>query len=53
MNFEQSLRCNNNKKAITRSLYELAKIKIDQKDFYQAYHILQRSEYLDVDMDIL
>ena len=30
-------------------MYEIAKIKIEERDFYSAYHTLERSEFLDID----
>ena len=38
---------------MTKSLYEIAKIKIDQRDFYAAYHTLNRSEFLDIEKNYL
>ena len=38
---------------MTKSLYEIAKIKIEQRDFYQAFYTLQRADFLDVDRPIL
>ncbi|EAS02746.2 tetratricopeptide repeat protein (macronuclear) [Tetrahymena thermophila SB210] len=51
--FEQSIKFNNSKKAVTKSLYEIAKIKIEQRDFYEAFHTLNRSDYLDTDKKML
>lgn len=31
----------------------MLKIKIEEKDFYEAYHILNRTDNVDVDRDIL
>ncbi|CAD8070155.1 unnamed protein product [Paramecium primaurelia] len=49
LSFEQSITENNSRKAVMKSLIEIAKIKIDQKDFYSAYYTLQRQDHLDVD----
>ncbi|CAD8205734.1 unnamed protein product [Paramecium octaurelia] len=49
LSFEQSITENHSKKAVTKSLIEIAKIKIDQKDFYSAYYTLQRVDHLDVE----
>lgn len=38
---------------MTKALYEIVKIKIEQRDFYEAWHSLQRVEYLDVDVKSL
>lgn len=53
LSYEQAIKHNNSKKAVTKSLYEIAKIKIEQRDFYSAFHTLQRSEYLDIDKKLL
>ncbi len=34
ISFEQALKFNTNKKAVTRSIYELARIEIEQKNYY-------------------
>ncbi|CAD8173712.1 unnamed protein product [Paramecium octaurelia] len=51
--YEQSIKHNNSKKAVSKSLYEIAKIKIEQRDFYEAFYQLSRADYLDVDEKIL
>ncbi|CAD8068857.1 unnamed protein product [Paramecium sonneborni] len=51
LSFEQSIKQNNSRKAVTKSLQEIAKIKIDQKDFYSAYYTLQREDHLEVDKE--
>lgn len=38
---------------MTKALFEISKIKIELRDFYQAYHTLQRAEYLSVDVKSL
>lgn len=38
---------------MSKSLYEIAKIKIEQRDFYEAFYQLSRADYLDVDEKIL
>ena len=52
MSFEQSIKYNNSRKAVTKAIYDIAKIKIEMRDFYQAYHTLQRVDYLDVDQKV-
>ncbi|CAD8164820.1 unnamed protein product [Paramecium octaurelia] len=47
--FEQSIKVNSEKKPVTKALYEIVKIKIEQNDFYSAQHELDRATYLDVD----
>ena len=34
---------------MTKALYEIAKIKIELRDYYQAFYTLCRADYLDVD----
>ncbi|KAL4437922.1 hypothetical protein ABPG74_001093 [Tetrahymena malaccensis] len=53
LSFEQAIKHNNSRKAVTKALYEISKIKIELRDFYQAYHTLQRADYLDVDLKSL
>ncbi|CAD8189737.1 unnamed protein product [Paramecium pentaurelia] len=47
--YEQAIKHNNSKKAVSKSLYELAKRLIQQKDFYEAQYQLRRAEHLDID----
>ncbi|CAD8142066.1 unnamed protein product [Paramecium pentaurelia] len=51
--FEQAIKHNNSKKAVTKSLYEIAKMKIEQRDFYAAFHTLNRSALLDTEKSYL
>ncbi|CAK58296.1 unnamed protein product (macronuclear) [Paramecium tetraurelia] len=51
--FEQAIKHNNSKKAVTKSLYEIAKMKIEQRDFYAAFHTFNRSALLDTDKTYL
>lgn len=51
--YEQAIKFNTNKKAVTRSIYEITKIKIQQKDFYEAFYTLERAQYLDIDIKSL
>lgn len=53
LSYEQSLKFNNNHKAVTKALYEIAKIKIEMRDYYHAFHTLCRADYLDVDKKCL
>lgn len=38
--YEQAIKFNTNKKAVTRSIYEIAKIKIEHRDYYEALYTL-------------
>lgn len=53
LTFEQSLKYNNSKKGVSKSLYELVKIKMEERDFYAAYHMISRAEHLNVDQSLL
>jgi len=44
--FEQSIKHDNSQKAVEKSLFEITKIKIEMRDFYSAFHTLNRFEYL-------
>lgn len=43
--FEQVIRANDDNHLASSALYEIAKIKIQQKDFYEAYHNLKRASH--------
>jgi hypothetical protein len=47
--FEQAIKHNTSKKAVMKSLYEITRIKIEEKNFYEAYHTLHRAKLLDLD----
>jgi len=51
--YEQAIKHNTNKKAVTRSLYEITKIKIENRDYYEALYTLERAEYLDIDQKVI
>lgn len=51
--YEQAIKHNSSKKAVTKSIYEIAKIKIEMRDFYGASYTLERAESLDVDKKVL
>ncbi|KAM3146723.1 hypothetical protein pb186bvf_001253 [Paramecium bursaria] len=53
LSYEQAIKFNNSKKAVTKSLYEIAKLKIEQRDFYGAFYQLTRAEFLDVDIKVI
>ena len=40
LSFEQAIKHNSSKKATTKSLYEIARIKIELRDFYGASYTL-------------
>jgi Flp pilus assembly protein TadD, contains TPR repeats len=50
--FEQAIKHNTSKKAVIKSLYEITKIKIESRSFYEAYHTLHRADLLNVDQRI-
>ena len=43
--FEQVIRANEDNHLASSALYEIAKIKIQQKDFYEAYYNLKRANH--------
>jgi tetratricopeptide (TPR) repeat protein len=43
--FEQVVRANDDNHLASQALYEIAKIKIQQKDFYEAYYNLKRAAH--------
>lgn len=43
--FEQVVRANDDNHLASQALYEIAKIKIQQKDFYEAYYNLKRATH--------
>jgi hypothetical protein len=53
LSFEQAIKYNNSRKAVTKALYEIAKIKIELRDYYSAFYTLCRADYLDVDKKAL
>ena len=44
--FEQVIQLNEDNHLASSALYEIAKIKIQQKDFYEAYYNLKRASHL-------
>jgi hypothetical protein len=38
---------------VTKSLYEIAKVRIEQRDYYSAFYQLCRADFLDVDRKAL
>ena len=38
--YEQAIKHNSNKRAVTRSIYEITKIKIEHRDYYEALYTL-------------
>lgn len=53
LSFEQVIKHNTSKKATTKALYEIAKIKIELRDYYGASYTLERAQSLDVEMKVL
>ena len=43
--FEQVVRANDDNHLASQALYEIAKIKIQQKDFYEAHYNLKRATH--------
>lgn len=38
---------------MTRSIYELTKIKIEHRDYYEALYTLERGKFLDIDEKVI
>ena len=53
LTFEQSLKYNNSRKGVSRALYELVRLRMEERDFYAAYHAISRAEHLNVDQQTL
>ena len=47
--FEQAIKHNTSKKFVSKSLYEIARIKIEGRNFYEACHAINRAELLGLD----
>lgn len=53
LSYEQAIKFNTSKKATTKALYEIAKLKIEMGDLYGASYTLERANSLDIDMKVL
>ncbi len=53
LSYEQAIKFNTSKKATTKALYEIAKLKIEMADFYGASYTLERATSLDVDLKVI
>ena len=53
LSFEQCLKNDVNEENITSSVEMMMRIKIQEKDFYQAYHILNRTINIDINKDVI
>ena len=51
--FEEALKADNHRENVTASVEMMMKIKIEEKDFYEAYHILTRADNVEVDKEAL
>ena len=51
--YEQAIKFNSSKKATTKALYEVSKLKIELGDYYGASYKLERAGTLDVDQKII
>ncbi len=47
--FEQAIKHKSSRKAVLKSLYEIIRIKIEQRNFYEAHHTLQRVGLLELE----
>lgn len=53
LSYEQAIKFNTSKKATTKALYEISKLKIDQGDYYGASYTLERANSLEIDMKVI
>lgn len=53
MNFQQAVKYNNHKKAVTRALFLMTFINVMEKNFYTASYNLTRTDHLDISKDKL
>lgn len=51
--FEQAIKFNSSRKATTKALYEVSKLKIELGDYYGASYTLERAGTLDVDHRVI
>jgi hypothetical protein len=38
---------------VTRAIYEITKIKIENRDYYEALYTLERAQYVDIDEKVI
>lgn len=53
LSYEQAIKFNSSKKATTKALYEVSKLKIEMGDFYGASYTLERAGSLEVDLKVI
>jgi tetratricopeptide (TPR) repeat protein len=53
LSYEQAIKFNTSKKATTKAIYEITKLKIDLGDYYGASYTLERSNSLEVEAKVL
>jgi tetratricopeptide (TPR) repeat protein len=53
LSYEQAIKFNSSKKATTKALYEVSKLKIEMGDYYGASYTLERASSLEVDIKII
>ena len=53
LSYEQAIKFNTSKRATTKALYEITKLKIDIGDYYGASYTLERSNSLEVEPKVL
>lgn len=51
--YEQAIKFNSSRKATTKALYEVSKLKIQLGDYYGASYTLERASTLDVDQKVI
>lgn len=48
LSFDQTLKLDNNASYVAKAVEEILKIRINEKDFYEAYHVVARADNLDI-----
>ena len=51
--FEEALKCDNHREHVTSSVEMMMRMKVEEKDFYEAYHILTRADNVEVNTEVL
>lgn len=53
LSFEESLKHDNNSENVTSSVEMMMRIKVEDKDFYEAYHILNRTNNIEINKEVI
>lgn len=53
LNFDETIKLDNNQTFVSKAVEEILKIRITEKDFYEAYHMVARADNLDIDKEFV